>query len=221
MDGLTTDDLNSGNYLSTLQNKAIANHFNMQGEIEKYGSGVSRVIGLFQETGLPTPTIEEICGGIRMTTRKAGARDTEKVTENQRKILTAITNDSLASQEKIAQTVGINRANVAKNLKKLVEMGLVKRSRARQGWALGSPKQGQGVIRKHKRGVVGPATEAPHRRGSGPSPGSGTLSLRLAMEARGRLPPFLYSNAVLINAFCQQLLPKPALFLAEMSTLVA
>lgn len=45
MDGLTTDDLNSGNYLSTLQNKAIANHFNMQGEIEKYGSGVSRVIG--------------------------------------------------------------------------------------------------------------------------------------------------------------------------------
>lgn len=102
MDGLTTDDLNSGNYLSTLRNKAIANHFNMLGEIEKYGSGVSRVIGLFQEAGLPVPVIEEICGGIRVTVRKAGARNTEKdadrvtgkvtekVTENQRKILSFV-----------------------------------------------------------------------------------------------------------------------------------
>ena len=32
MDGMTPDDLNSGNYLSTLRNKAIANHFNMLGE---------------------------------------------------------------------------------------------------------------------------------------------------------------------------------------------
>ena len=139
MDGLTTDDLNSGNYLSTLRNKAIANHFNMLGEIEKYGSGVSRVIGLFQEAGLPVPVIEEICGGIRVTVRKAGARNTEKdadrvtgkvtekVTENQRKILSAIEQNPSASQEGIAQVVGINRANVAKNLKKLVEMGLVKR----------------------------------------------------------------------------------------------
>lgn len=122
-----------------LRNKAIANHFNMLGEIEKYGSGVSRVIGLFQEAGLPAPTIEEICGGIRVTVRKAGAKDTEKdtvkdtvkdtekVTENQRKILSTITSDPQASQEQIARTVGINRANVAKNLKKLAEMGLVKR----------------------------------------------------------------------------------------------
>lgn len=119
--------------------KATANHFNMLGEIEKYGSGVSRVIGLFQEAGLPAPTIEEICDGIRVTVRKAGAKDTEKdtekdtvkdtekVTENQRKILSTITSDPQASQEQIARTVGINRANVAKNLKKLVEMGLVKR----------------------------------------------------------------------------------------------
>ena len=139
MDGLTTDDLNSGNYLSTLRNKAIANHFNMLGEIEKYGSGVSRVIGLFQEAGLPVPSIEEICGGIRVTVRKAEARDTEKdtekgiekdtekVTENQKKILSAIDRNPSASQEKIARAVGINRANVAKNLKKLVEMRLVKR----------------------------------------------------------------------------------------------
>ena len=78
MDGMTPDDLNSGNYLSTLRNKAIANHFNMLGEIEKYGSGVTRVIGLFQEAGLPVPRIEEIGCGIRVTVWKAVDRDTEK-----------------------------------------------------------------------------------------------------------------------------------------------
>lgn len=135
MDGMTPDDLNSGNYLSTLRNKAIANHFNMLGEIEKYGSGVTRVIGLFQEAGLPVPRIEEIGCGIRVTVWKAVDRDTEKdtekdtenITENQRKILSAIEQNPSAPQEGIAQVVGINRANVAKNLKKLVEMGLVKR----------------------------------------------------------------------------------------------
>ena len=139
MDGMTPDDLNSGNYLSTLRNKAIANHFNMLGEIEKYGSGVTRVIGLFQEAGLPVPRIEEIGCGIRVTVWKTVDRDTEKdtekdtenitenITENQRKILSAIEQNPSASQEGIAQVVGINRANVAKNLKKLVEMGLVKR----------------------------------------------------------------------------------------------
>ena len=41
--------------------------------------------------------------------------------------LSAIEQNPSAPQEGIAQVVGINRANVAKNLKKLVEMGLVKR----------------------------------------------------------------------------------------------
>ena len=52
---------------------------------------------------------------------------TENITENQTKILSAIEQNPSVSQEGIAQVVGINRANVAKNLKKLVEMGLVKR----------------------------------------------------------------------------------------------
>ena len=46
-------------------------------------------------------------------------------------------------------------------------------------------------------GVAG--RRAPARGGSGPSAGSGTLSLRLTMEARGRLPPlgiifYLYAH---------------------------
>ena len=139
MDGMTPDDLNSGKYLSTLRNKAIANHFNMLGEIEKYGSGVTRVIGLFQEAGLPVPRIEEIGCGIRVTVWKAVDKDTEKdtdrvtekvtekVTENQRKILSVVAQNSRATQDEIAQMVGISRVHTAKNLKKLAEMGLVKR----------------------------------------------------------------------------------------------
>ena len=88
---------------------------------------------------MPVPSIEEICGGIRVTVRKAEARDTEKdtdratekvtekVTENQRKILSVVAQNSQATQEEIAQMVGISRVHTAKNLKKLAEMGLVKR----------------------------------------------------------------------------------------------
>ena len=74
-----------------------------------------------------------------MTVRKTDGKDTkkdtdrvtekvtEKVTENQRKILSAITQNPQVSQVQIARTVGISRTHVAKNLKKLAEMGLVKR----------------------------------------------------------------------------------------------
>ena len=52
---------------------------------------------------------------------------TEKVTENQRKILSVVAQNSRATQDEIAQMVGISRVHTAKNLKKLAEMGLVKR----------------------------------------------------------------------------------------------
>ena len=81
--------------------------------------------------------------GIRVTVWKAVDRDTEKdtekdtdrvtekvtekVTENQRKILSVVAQNSRATQDEIAQMVGISRVHTAKNLKKLAEMGLVKR----------------------------------------------------------------------------------------------
>ena len=140
MDGLTTDDLNSGNYLSTLRNKAIANHFNMLGEIEKYGSGVSRVIGLFQEAGLPVPVIEEICGGIRVTVRKkvdsrsfnpdmktrenAGEKTREKTRE---KIIRIIRETPGITAGQLAEVLEISRKGVEWQLNALKRDGVIAR----------------------------------------------------------------------------------------------
>ena len=67
LDGMDVEDLLNNRYLSTLRNKAIANHFHLLGEIEKFGSGVTRVLRLFRESGLPSPKYEAINGGIRVT----------------------------------------------------------------------------------------------------------------------------------------------------------
>ena len=140
MDGMTPDDLNSGNYLSTLRNKAIANHFNMLGEIEKYGSGVSRVIGLFQEAGLPVPVIEEICGGIRVTVRKkvdsrsfnpdmktrenAGEKTREKTRE---KIIRIIRETPGITAGQLAEVLEISRKGVEWQLNALKRDGVIAR----------------------------------------------------------------------------------------------
>ena len=49
---------------------------------------------------------------------------TEKVTENQRKILSVVAQNSRATQDEIAQMVGISRVHTAKNLKNLPKWGL-------------------------------------------------------------------------------------------------
>ncbi len=65
--GMNVDDLLNNRYRSTLRNKAIANHFHQLGEIEKFGSGVTRIIRLFCEAGLKAPKYETISGGIKVT----------------------------------------------------------------------------------------------------------------------------------------------------------
>ncbi len=66
-DDISINDLLSKHYLSTLRNKAIANHFHQLGEIEKYGSGITRVIKLFHEAGLEAPKFEVSGTGVKVT----------------------------------------------------------------------------------------------------------------------------------------------------------
>lgn len=81
--GTNVDDLLNNRYLSTLRNKAIANHFHQLGEIEKFGSGVTRVIRLFCEAGLEAPKYETVSGGIKVTVfaRKGKNKVADKVAD--------------------------------------------------------------------------------------------------------------------------------------------
>lgn len=66
-DGITIDDLLNNNYKSTPRNKVIADFFKDLGLIEKYGSGIRRVMKLCKEEGRPLPQIMQMSNGVNVT----------------------------------------------------------------------------------------------------------------------------------------------------------
>lgn len=66
-DGLTVDALLSGNYRSTPRNRSVATLFKELGLIEKYGSGIRRILDLCQAQGLPAPLFENTRQGFVAT----------------------------------------------------------------------------------------------------------------------------------------------------------
>lgn len=72
-EGLTVEKLLSGDYISTIRNKKTAEVFKEANIIEKYGSGIKRILDGFSEHGLPVPKFEEIGSGFRVTAFKETA----------------------------------------------------------------------------------------------------------------------------------------------------
>ena len=70
LDDLTVEKIKTGNYKSHLRNKQIASIFKELELIEKYGSGVRRVIETFVAYGLPEPVFEATQGGMAVTVFK-------------------------------------------------------------------------------------------------------------------------------------------------------
>lgn len=64
--GITIDDLLSGNYTSQSRNKLIAKAFKEVGLIERYGSGIQRILKIVEEYGGIEITFEEVFNGFRV-----------------------------------------------------------------------------------------------------------------------------------------------------------
>lgn len=79
--GITIDKLLSGDYVSTPGNRLIAELFKDAGVIEKYGSGIQRVLGICKEYGCPSPEIREISNGLMVVlySAKKSRSDLKKV----------------------------------------------------------------------------------------------------------------------------------------------
>jgi ATP-dependent DNA helicase RecG len=65
--GLTVKKLISGDYVSMIRNRLIADIFMEGGLIEKYGTGIRRILKAFRDYGLPDPKFEEVTRGFRVT----------------------------------------------------------------------------------------------------------------------------------------------------------
>ena len=64
--GITISDLLTDNYTSQARNKLIAKAFKEAGIIERYGSGIRRILSICNDYGIVPPRIEEVFNGFRV-----------------------------------------------------------------------------------------------------------------------------------------------------------
>jgi len=101
--------------------------------LEKYGSGIGRVINYFKESNMPLPTFENHSGGFLVTVFASDNREptenvTENVTENRTQyILEAIRNNPTVTTVMLSQQLNIARMTLHRDLEKLKKEGIIKR----------------------------------------------------------------------------------------------
>ena len=140
-EGLDIADLMSNHYRSQPRNKQIADVFKDMGEIEKYGSGIRRVVQAFLEAGHKAPEWQQISGGIMVTVHLDTKNETENVataendlkndlknlSPNQRKIMELIKSNNMITQAELSSKIGISPKNIRNNIAFLKQNGLIVR----------------------------------------------------------------------------------------------
>ena len=119
------------------------------GLIEKYGSGIRRVITLFKEAGLPLPKFEQISGGLNVTVYsktfeggdsdkvigrvgdrvgdKVGDRVGDKLSETQKRILNLMQQNPSVSAQSLSEEIGISKRKIEENIRTLRERSKIVR----------------------------------------------------------------------------------------------
>jgi len=132
-DSISVKDLLANNYKSTPRNKLIADFCKSIGLIEKYGSGIRRVIEHFDEANLPRPEFRNISEGFMVTvfasnilakTDKKSIKNKEKSKE---KIVKIITENPHVTTNELSGLTGLSIGGVEKNIRVLKDHGILKR----------------------------------------------------------------------------------------------
>jgi len=133
---ISIQNLIENNYKSTPRNKAIAEFFKNLGWIEKYGSGIGRIINYFKEANLPLPTFENHSGGFLVTVfardkreqrEKVGEKVGEKLSANQQEIIRYIAQNAHITAKELSIKLGISLRKAEQNLAKLKTLGKITR----------------------------------------------------------------------------------------------
>jgi len=134
---LTVAKLLKGNYISTIRNKQIAGIFKEAGIMEKYGSGIRRIVEAFRSSGLPVPKFREMGEGFMVTvfhgtpqkTKEETKENTKEETKEKTmgKILAAIKANPAVTTLELMKLLALSDSGVEWNLRKLKSAGLLKR----------------------------------------------------------------------------------------------
>ena len=130
----------SNNYKSTPRNKLIADFCKTLGLIEKYGSGIQRIIEYFDEANLPSPVFKNISEGFMVTIfsddklgDRLGDKLGDKLGENQEMILELIKSNPRITLSQLSKTIGISQTAIENNVQKLKEKGSLRRIGSAKG----------------------------------------------------------------------------------------
>lgn len=115
-DHITVEDLLSNNYSSEPRNKLIADFCKDLGLIEKYGSGIRRVLELIHISGLPQPEFRNLSGGFRVT-----------LFSGVEKIINAIHLNPFITQRELVELTGLTRRGIEQNMRSLRDKGIIRR----------------------------------------------------------------------------------------------
>ena len=150
-DDMTVEDLLANRYKSTPRNKKIAELFKDLGLIEKYGSGIGRIVNYFKEANLPLPEFTNISGGFQVTVFTADVPDNisgnvpdvpdniSDVPDNRQSIIVeAIKTNPRISMSELSVLLNVNQKTIKRDIEKLKAKGAIKRN--------GSERAGRWII---------------------------------------------------------------------------
>lgn len=132
-DNITVEDLQANNYKSTPRNKLIADFCKNIGIIEKYGSGISRIIAYCLDAGLPSPDFRNISDGFMVTVfDQPKATEVKNVPKNVPKnrmsvIVECMHANRNISIRELALTNKVSPKTIKRDLERLRENGIIKR----------------------------------------------------------------------------------------------
>lgn len=137
-ENITIQDLKENNYKSTPRNKAIAEFFKNLGWIEKYGSGIGRIINYFNKASLPLPTFENHSGGFLVTVfAKSKKHDplndplndllNDLLNDRQKSIVGYIKKNIYITKEELAEKCGVSLETIKRDIFKMQKSNLIER----------------------------------------------------------------------------------------------
>ena len=143
--GLSVKQLLAGNYTSSIRNKQMATLFKEAGLIERYGSGIKRILESFAKHDLNPPLFEELQEGFRVivnkTTQNTTQNTTQKTTTREQVLELLQTNPNMTRSE-LALQLSKNENTIKEHLAKLKSEGRLKR--------IGSDRSGSWMVVSHE-----------------------------------------------------------------------
>ena len=130
--------------ISKRRNPIIASLLSRTIFVEKMGTGINRIKNAMKSSNLPPPKFEFYEHSfyttlndktkfkrpekdLRKDLEKDLRKDLKKLNINQRKIITEIKKNQYITQKELSKIIGINEKNIRNNIRKLKDLGIIKR----------------------------------------------------------------------------------------------